>query len=114
MALKVRDRKLPTRPRPATARGSCPACGRRGADNWGDSRLALTLRMLAIMPTAPAQGLTLAEMEGELDVSRSKLFRLIRAFRKADLDVESCFAPSGVKVYYLPKQRQSLIDKIIR
>lgn len=93
----------------------CAVCGRRVADNtWGDSRLALTLRMLAIMPTTPSAGLTLSEMESELSVGRSKLFRLMKAFRRADLDVESCYAPSGVKVYYLPKQRQSLIDKILR
>ena len=115
MATSTKQRSRPG-PKPrARKSGPCAACGRRVADNtWGDSRLALTLRMLAIMPTTPSAGLTLSEMESELSVGRSKLFRLMKAFRRADLDVESCFAPSGVKVYYLPKQRQSLIDKIIR
>lgn len=96
---------------------ACSTCGgrNRAADcNWGDTRLALTLRLLSILPSTAGAGLTLAEMERELSAGRSKLFRLMRALRLADLDVESCFSPSGVKVYYLPKQRQSLINRILR
>ncbi len=95
--------------------GKCATCGRRGADStWGDSRLALMLRLMAILPTTASAGLTFAEIMHELSASKSTLFRLMRALRLAELEVESCFSPSGVKVYHLPKQRQALIGKLLR
>lgn len=78
---------------------------------WGDNRLVAALKLLALLPTTP--GATLADLTADLEVSRSKLFRLMRALRKADIDVESVFSPRGVKLYYLPKQRRMLIDRIL-
>lgn len=81
---------------------------------WSDSRLVLALRLMAILPSNAAGGLTLDDLEKELEIGRAKLFRLMRALRKADFDIESEFSPQGLKRYHLPRQRQTLIKRILR
>lgn len=79
---------------------------------WVDNRLVLALRLLTFLPTSP--GMTFEEMQEELSVNRWKLFRLMKAIRLSDIDIESQFSPEGKRLYYLPKQRQSLINRILR
>ncbi len=88
--------------------------GVKGEPEWSDNRLVLAFRLMAILPSNPANGIPLEEIEKELDIGRAKTFRLMRALRKADLDIESVFSPQGFKTYYLPRQRQTLIRRILR
>lgn len=83
-------------------------------DQWSNNRLVLALRLMALLPTNPGNGILLEELTKELKLSRSRLFRLMRALREADLDIESVFSAQGQKVYYIPRQRQTLINRILR
>lgn len=82
--------------------------------DWSDNRLVLFCQLMALLPTSPTSGVTFEEIKKELGVGKDRLFRLFRAMRKADLDVESVFSAQGSKVYYFPRQRQSLINRILR
>jgi biotin operon repressor len=86
----------------------------KGDPEWSDNRLILAFRLMAILPSNPANGISLEELEKELEIGRAKLFRLMRALRKADIDIESMFSTQGSKLYHLPRQRQTLIKRILR
>lgn len=83
---------------------------------WGpnqfENRIVATLRLLALLPTAP--GVTLAEMRSELNISQWALRRLLRALRVAGFSIGYEWLPQGVRGYYLPRQQQALIDKLLR
>ena len=73
--------------------------------------ITVALRMMVILPTAP--GLAREQVMDELEISEARFYRILRAMENAEIVVESAFSSEGKKLYYLPRQRQSLINRLM-
>ena len=56
----------------------------------------------------------MTDIASELHMPQATFYRIINAIRQADIGIEGEFLPEGKKGLYLPRQKQTLLDRILR
>ncbi len=83
----------------------------KGSASWHRNRLISSLRLIAFLPTKP--GVTLDEIIDHVDMKRRAVYALIDAIRGSEIRIHTKFRDDGRKLFYLARQDQHVIDKLL-
>ena len=89
-----------------------PPPGNELGQFWRHERLYMALRLLASLPSVPCSSID--DMCAELRIKRRRFYLVVKACKCAGFVIKSAFLPEGKKAYFLDRQSQALIQRILR